>query len=81
MAHILQLIKSKPLDFYIKWAASFIALLHVYLTAHDIAPYYKFSGILNASLWVWLSLLWREPSLILLNTIMVSIYLKGIFGL
>ena len=70
---------NKPLDFYIKWLATFVALTHVVLTAHDIAPYYKFSGLLNASLWVLLSFLWKEPSLILLNVIMVAIYVHGLF--
>ena len=70
---------NKPLDFYIKWLATFVALTHVVLTAHDVAPYYKFSGMLNASLWVLLSFLWREPSLIILNLIMVAIYVHGLF--
>lgn len=70
--------RNKPLDFYIKWLATFVALTHVVLTAHDIGPYYKFSGLLNASLWILLSFLWREPSLIILNLIMVGIYIHGI---
>ena len=69
---------NKPLDFYIKWLATFVALTHVVLTAHDVAPYYKFSGLLNAGLWVLLSFLWKEPSLILLNIIMVGIYVHGL---
>ena len=70
---------NKPLDFYIKWLATFVALTHVVLTAHDVAPYYKFSGLLNAGLWVMLSFLWKEPSLIILNLIMVGIYVHGLF--
>lgn len=69
---------NKPLDFYIKWTASCVALLHVYLVSHDIAPYYKFSGLTAAMLWVWISILWREPSLIILNLIMIAIYIKGL---
>ena len=72
-------ILNRPLDFYLKWLASFTALLHVYLTAHDIYPYYKFSGLANAGMWIWLSIIWREPSLIILNIIMAAIYIHGIF--
>lgn len=68
----------RKLDFYIKWMATFVALTHVVLTAHDVAPYYKFSGLLNASLWILLSFLWKEPSLILLNLIMAGIYIHGL---
>jgi hypothetical protein len=69
---------TKPLDFYVKWLATIVALLHVILTAHDVAPYYKFTGLLGASLWIMLSFLWKEPSLILLNIIMALIYIHGI---
>jgi hypothetical protein len=71
----------QSLEFYIKWTACVIALLHVYLVAHDIAPYYKYTGLINAGLWVWVSVLWREPSVIILNTIMIIIYIKGLLFL
>jgi len=58
--------------------ATVVALTHVFLTAHDIGPYYKFTGLLNASLWITLSFLWREPSLVILNIIMAVIYIHGI---
>jgi len=70
-----------PLEFYIKWTACVLALVHVYLIAHDVTPYYKYTGLINAGLWVWLSILWREPSIIMLNTIMILIYLKGMLHL
>ena len=70
---------NKPLDFYVKWLATIVALGHVILTAHDVYPYYKFTGLLSASLWILLSFLWKEPSLIILNLIMAVIYIHGIF--
>lgn len=69
---------TKPLDFYIKWLATLVALVHVIFTAHDVYPYYKFTGLLSASLWILLSFLWKEPSLIILNLIMAGIYIHGI---
>ena len=74
-------LRSKSLDFYVKYTATALTLLHVYLTAHDIMPYYKFSGLAVALLWTWLGQLWREPSMIFLNLVLAAIYLKGIFGL
>ena len=74
-------ITHRGLDFYIKWIATAVALIHVYLTAHDIMPYYKYTGIIAAGLWLWLGVLWRQPSVIILNTIMVLLYLQGILGL
>jgi hypothetical protein len=75
----LDIIREKQLEFWIKWTASPLALVHVYVTAHDIYPWYKFSGITTALL--WLGHLWRQPSLVILNAIMVLIYLKGILGI
>jgi hypothetical protein len=76
-----KILQDKPLEFWIKWTASFLTLVHVYVTAHDIAPWYKFSGISTAILWLWLGHLWKQPSLVILNCIMVLIYLKGILSL
>lgn len=73
-------ILNKPLDFYIKWLATIVALVHVICTAHDVYPYYKFTGLLTASLWILLSFLWKEPSLIILNVIMAAIYIHGILS-
>ena len=81
LSKCLDIIREKQLEFWIKWAASSLALVHVYVTAHDIYPWYKFSGITTAFLWLWLGHLWRQPSLVILNIIMVLIYLKGILGL
>ena len=39
---------NKPLDFYVKWLATIVALGHVILTAHDVYPNYKFTGLLTA---------------------------------
>ena len=76
-----EFITERGLDFYVKWSATVMALVHVWLISHDIQPYYKFTGVFQASLWLWLGLLWRQPSVILLNVIMIAMYLKGILGL
>jgi hypothetical protein len=78
---IVELARQQPLDFWIKWIAAILALIHVYVTAHDVYPWYKFSGITTALLWLWLGYLWRQNVLVILNLIMVLIYLKGILGL
>lgn len=72
-------LRNQPLDFFIKWAATIVALVHVILVSYDVMPYYKFSGMLAAALWLWLGYLWREPSLMILNVIMICIYLSGLF--
>ena len=77
---VTQTIKSKPLDFWVKWGATVMALIHVWLISHDVEPWYKYTGVTQAALWLWLGVLWRQPSIILLNVIMILIYIKGIVG-
>lgn len=74
-------ITERGLDFYVKWSATIMALVHVWLISHDIQPLYKYTGVTQAALWLWLGLLWRQPSVIILNIVMIAVYLKGIFGL
>lgn len=68
----------KPIDFYIKWAATVFALITVYLTSHDYVPLNKYFGLVTAGLWLWLGILWRQPSMWILNVIMLAMYLSGI---
>lgn len=75
------IIREKPVDFWVKWSATVMALIHVWFISHDIEPWYKYTGITQAGLWLWLGILWKQPSIILLNIIMIAIYLKGIVGL
>jgi hypothetical protein len=74
-------ITERGIDFYVKWSATVMALIHVWLISHDIQPWYKYTGVLQASLWLWLGVLWRQPSVMLLNVVMIGIYIKGIMGL
>jgi hypothetical protein len=76
-----EFITERGLDFYVKWSATIMALIHVWLISHDIQPWYKFTGVTQAALWLWLGLLWRQPSVIMLNVVMIAMYLKGILGL
>jgi hypothetical protein len=74
-------ITERDIDFYVKWSATIMALIHVWLISHDIEPWYKYTGVAQAGLWLWLGILWRQPSIILLNVIMIAIYVKGIAGI
>lgn len=76
-----EFITKRGLDFYVKWSATIMALIHVWLISHDIQPWYKYTGVTQAALWLWLGLLWRQPSVIMLNVVMIAMYLKGILGL
>jgi hypothetical protein len=69
---------TRTLDWWVKWIATVVGLAHVIAVANDVYPYYKFTGLLTAVLWTWLGQLWREPSMIILNIVIMAIYLQGI---
>jgi hypothetical protein len=77
---IIAVIQNKPIDFWVKWGATAMALVHVWFISHDIEPWYKYTGTTQAGLWLWLGVLWKQPSIIMLNIIMIAIYFKGIVG-
>jgi hypothetical protein len=68
----------QAIDFYVKWSATVFALVTVYLTSHDFVPLNKYFGIVTAILWLWLGILWKQPSMWILNIIMLGMYLSGI---
>lgn len=74
-------LRHKTLDFWVKYSATGLTLVHVYFTAHDFAPWYKVTGLTVALLWSWLGYLWREPSMIWLNLFLAALYVKGMVGL
>jgi hypothetical protein len=66
-------------EFVVKWLATVCALITVYLTSHDIIPINKYMGIVTAFLWMWLGFMWKQPSMWVLNIIMLGLYINGLF--
>ena len=59
----------KKIDWYIKWLASVLVLSAIIFRSagsqfHLLDLYFSFCGI---GLWLWVSLLWEDRALILLN--------------
>ena len=67
-------------EFVVKWLATVFALITVYLTSHDIIPINKYMGILTAFLWMWLGFMWKQPSMWVLNIIMLFLYINGLLS-
>lgn len=66
-------------DWYVKWVASFFAILGVFFAANNIFPYnimFQFIGLVG---WAFVGILWNDRALILLNTAAASVLAQGIF--
>jgi len=63
----------------IKWVSSLLIIISMILTASgDYHPYNLYIAVPATIGWVIVSVCWRDKSLILMNTIALTIYLLGI---
>ncbi len=63
----------------IKWVSSVLIIISMILTASgDYHPYNLYIAVPASIGWMVVSFCWRDKSLILMNTIALTIYLLGI---
>lgn len=69
------------LDWYVKWAASVIILISLAMRA--AGPEYRFYdlvfGVVGIALWLWVSVMWKDRALIMLNAVSLFMLLTAIF--
>ena len=63
----------RPLDWYVKWAATAFVLASVMfrLAGPEFRLYDLAIGLVGTLLWLWVSVIWSDHSLIILNAVMV----------
>ena len=65
-------------DWYLKWVSSVILLVGMILTAQNIYPINLFVNITGLVRWLFVSIMWNDRALIIINAVGVSIYANGI---
>ena len=65
---------------FIKWTSSIILIIGMILTAYNIYPYNLFYHVVGLAGWLSVSILWKDRSLIMLNTVALVIYANGIIS-
>jgi hypothetical protein len=70
----------KKIDWYVKWVASILVLAAIIFRSagaeyHTLDMYFSAIGI---ALWLWVSILWEDRALILLNGAAFAILMVGI---
>tara|TARA_B100000519_G_C13863913_1_gene260277 strand:+ start:150 stop:461 length:312 start_codon:yes stop_codon:yes gene_type:complete len=68
----------KDITWYIKWFSSITLIIAMLLNANNIFPLNLYISVIGLIGWLIVSLLWKDRSLIVLNTVAVAIYLNGI---
>ncbi|MFY8211429.1 MAG: DUF6552 family protein [Candidatus Nanopelagicus sp.] len=68
----------KEIVFYLKWLATFVTILGAVATSINMYPLGP--ALLNVGAFIWLivSIMWREWSLIIINATLLLIYSVGL---
>lgn len=68
-------------DWYLKWAASVIVMLSLAMRA--AGPEYRIYdlsiGTFGVALWLWVSIIWQDRALIMLNAVSLFMLLTTLF--
>jgi hypothetical protein len=70
----------KNLDFYLKWLAMVVVILATLATAFDVNPINKVLFLAGCMLWTWVGVLWRQPSVWVLNIFCGLVYIAGLLN-
>lgn len=62
----------KNFDWYVKWAATVIILVSVIFrnAGVEFRHFDLTFGVIGTLLWLWVSVMWKDRALIILNTVM-----------
>lgn len=71
----------QTLDWYVKWVASIFVLLAMSIRGIDEMIMWDLSlSIIGISLWLWVSILWKDRALVLLNGVGLMFLIKNLFS-
>tara|TARA_R110000824_G_scaffold172419_5_gene350235 strand:- start:252 stop:494 length:243 start_codon:yes stop_codon:yes gene_type:complete len=70
--------REKNTTWYVKWASSILLMLGMILTSQNIFPYNLYLHVVGISGWLYVSIVWNDRALIVLNSVALSIFVNGI---
>jgi hypothetical protein len=63
---------------WVAWLATICLLISAILAAFNVYPLYIWGFIISNTLWILVGILWREKSLIVMNSGLTVIYIAGL---
>ena len=64
----------------IKWIGSICIIVSMILTASNVYPINLYTAIPGTLAWIYVSFMWKDKSLICMNTVALTIYCLGIIN-
>ena len=78
VAQMIEWMKTLPQDAIVKWVATAITLIGAVLTSLNIYPLNVIAFNLGSVLWLIFAIRIKEPSLIVVNTGLLLVYVAGL---
>lgn len=70
---------SRKLDWYVKWVASFALLIGMSIRGIEGLQVYDLTiSVIGVTLWLWVSILWRDRALIVVNSVGLLFLLRNL---
>ena len=67
-----------PFSWWLKWASSIVLIFAMIATTNNLYPMNMYLQFLGVGGWLWVSIIWNDRALIVVNAIAVAIFLDGI---
>ena len=75
----MSMLTKKQIEFIFEWTSTIILLCGAALTSLNIYPANVFLSLVGNLGWLVVSLMWRKPSLIVIQLVISFIYVAGLF--
>ena len=63
---------------YVKWVSSVILVFAMIATTNDLYPWNMFLQFLGVAGWLWVSIIWNDRALIVVNAVALAIFANGL---
>jgi len=63
---------------YVKWVSSVILVFAMIATTNDLYPWNMFLQFLGVAGWLWVSIVWNDRALIVINAVACAIFINGL---
>ena len=67
-----------PLLWWVKWVSSIIMVFAMIATTNDLYPWNMFLQFAGVTGWLWVSIVWNDRALIVVNAVACAIFINGV---
>ena len=67
-----------PLVWYVKWISSIVLIFAMIATTNELYPMNMILQCIGVAGWLWVSIVWNDRALIVVNAVAVAIMCNGI---